>query len=78
MQPAGTLGEGIPEPTAPLKSMPDLWPIGTLEDGLPPGAPEVPNSQTWRVECPQGHSGAPGEVPTSPQAVSPTLQELFQ
>ena len=42
MQPAGTLGKGMPKPTAPLKSMPDLWPMGTLEDGLSPGIPWCP------------------------------------
>ena len=72
MQPVRTLG----------KSMPNLWPMGTLEDGLSPGMPwhpwGGPTSQIWRVECPQGHPGAPGEIPTSPQNPSPTLRELLQ
>ena len=37
MQPVRTLSKGVPKPTAPNKSMPDLWPMGTLEDGLSPG-----------------------------------------
>ena len=39
MQPVRTLGKGMPEPAAPDKSMPNLWPVGTLEDGLSPGTP---------------------------------------
>ena len=39
---------------------------------------DVPTSQTWRVECPQGCPGAPGKIPTSPQNPSPNLRELFQ
>ena len=41
MHPAGILGKGVPEPTAPLKSMHDLWPVGTLEDGLRSLAPKL-------------------------------------
>ena len=32
MQPVRTLGKGIPKPAASHKSMPNLWPMGTLED----------------------------------------------
>ena len=39
MQPVRTLGKGMPKPAVPHKSMPNLWPMGTLEDGLSPGAP---------------------------------------
>ena len=42
MQPVRTLGKGMPKPTGPHKSMPNLWPVGTLEDGLSPGPPWHP------------------------------------
>ena len=42
VQPVRTLGKGMPQPVAPHKSMPNLWPVGTLEDGLSPGTPWHP------------------------------------
>ena len=42
MQSIGTLSKGMPKPTAPHKGMPNLWPMGTLEDGLSPGTPWHP------------------------------------
>ena len=82
MQPARTLGKGMPKPADPHKNMPNLWPMGTLKMDCPQGSPdtlgEVPTSQTWRVECPQGRPGASGDIPTSPQNPSPSLRELFQ
>ena len=39
MQPVRTLSKSMPKPAAPYKNMPDLWPVGTLEDGLSPGTP---------------------------------------
>ena len=39
MQPVRTLGKCMPKPVAPHKSMPNLWSMGTLEDGLSPGMP---------------------------------------
>ena len=44
MQQIRTLGKGMPKPTGPHKSMPNLCPVGTLEDGLSPGMPWHP----WR------------------------------
>ena len=38
MKPVRTLGKGMPKPVAPHKSMPNLWPMGTLEDALSPHA----------------------------------------
>ena len=45
-----TLGKDMPKPTAPHKNMPNLWPMGTLEDGLslempwhPWGGPHLPD-----------------------------------
>jgi hypothetical protein len=31
------LGQGLPKPQTSLQAMPFLWPMGTLENGLPPG-----------------------------------------
>ena len=45
MQPVRTLGKGMPKPTAPHKTMPNLWPVGTLEDGLSP----PPRPGEWNV-----------------------------
>ena len=42
MQPVRTLGKVMPKPAAPHKSMPSLWPMGTLEDRLSPGMPWHP------------------------------------
>ena len=39
MQLVRTLGKGMPKPAAPHKSMSNLCPMGTLEDGLSPGVP---------------------------------------
>ena len=77
---SGHWAKACPNPQSPRKGVPDLWPMGTLEDGLSPGMAwhQVPTPQTWRMERPQGHSSTPGEVPTSPQNPSPTLRELFQ
>ena len=42
MQPVRTLGKCMPKPMAPHKSKPNLWSVGTLEDGLSPGMPWHP------------------------------------
>ena len=42
MQPVRTLGKDMPKPMAPHKNMPNLWPMGALEDGLSPGTPWHP------------------------------------
>ena len=42
MQPVRTLRKGMLKATAPQKSMLNLWPVGTLEDGLSPGTPWHP------------------------------------
>ena len=42
IQPVRTLDKGMPKPVAPHKSKPNLWSVGTLEDGLSPGMPWHP------------------------------------
>ena len=42
MQPVRTLGKGMPKPAPSHKSMPNLWLVGTLEDGLSLGTPWHP------------------------------------
>ena len=42
MQPVRTLDKGMPEPVGPDKLIPNLWSVGTLEDGLSPGTPWQP------------------------------------
>jgi hypothetical protein len=43
-----TLDQGLPKPQTSLQAMPFLWPMGTLENALPPGSgptglsPETP------------------------------------
>ena len=39
MQPVRTLDKNMPEPTAPHKSMLNLWSVGTLRGRLSPGMP---------------------------------------
>ena len=56
MQPVRTLGKGMPEPTVPYKSMPNLWPVGTLEDGLSPGTPWHPWGGPHRPDLGSGMS----------------------
>jgi hypothetical protein len=33
-----TLGQGLPKPQTSVQAVPFLWPMETLEDGVPPGS----------------------------------------
>ena len=83
MQPVRTLGKGMPKPAAPHKSMPNLWPMGTLEDALSPhalaplGRSLPPRPREWNVHRdalePLGRSPPPrpGEWDVHRDALAP-------
>ena len=66
----------------PHQSMPNLWPVGTLEDGLSPGTSWHPWGGPHLPDLERGMStGTPWHLWGNPhfsQNPSPTLQELFQ
>ena len=68
--------------TAPQKSMLNLWPVGTLEDGLSPGTPWHPWGGPHLPDLESGmFTGTPWRLWGNPhfsQNPSPTLRELFQ
>ena len=74
MQPVRTLGKGMPKPAAPNKSMPNLWPVGSLEDGLSPGMPWHPCGGPHLPDLESGMStGMPWHLLGNPH-FSPELQ----
>ena len=89
MKPVRTLGKGMPKPTAPHKSMPNLWPMGTLEDGLslgmpwhPWGGPHLPDLEsrmsTGIPWCLWGSSHFSPEPQPNPMRVVPMTGPGFQ
>ena len=76
MHPVRTLGKGMPKPAAPHKSMPNLWPMGTLEDALSPhtlaplGRSPPPRPGEWDVHrdalAPLGKSPLLPRTPAQP------------
>ena len=89
MQPVRTLGKGMPELTAPHKSMPNLWSMGTLEDGLFPGmswhpwgGPHLPNLEsgmsTGMPRCPWQDPHISPEPQPNPTRVVSMMGPRFQ
>ena len=89
MQPVRTLGKGMPKPMAPHRSMPNLWPMGTLGDGLslgmpwhPWGGPHLPDLESgmstgmpWRL---WGNPHFSPEPQPNPTRVVPMTGPGFQ
>ena len=64
----------MPEPTAPRKSMPNLWSIGTLENGLSPGTPWHPRGGPHVPDLESGMSTGTAWCPWGDPHFSPGLQ----
>ena len=82
-------GQRMPEPMAPHKSMPNLWSMGTLEDGLFPGTPwhhwggpHLPDLEsgisTGMPWCPSGDPHFSPEPQPNPMRVVPMAGPRFQ
>ena len=89
MQPVRTLGKGMPKPVAPHKSMPSLWPMGTLEDGLSLGmpwhlwgGPHLPDLESGMSKgtpwCLWGNPHFSPEPQPNPTRVVPMMEPRFQ
>ena len=68
MQPLQDTGQRHAQTRGPLKSMPNLWPMGTLEDGVSPGMP-------WRL---WGNLHFSPEPQPNPTRVVPMMRPRFQ
>ena len=82
-------GQRMPKPMAPHKSMPNLWSMGTLEDGLFPGTPlhrwggphlpdlenGISTGMPWR---PSGDPHFSPEPQPNPMRVVPMAEPRFQ